>query len=76
MTSESEAPKPDSTSVGASKRNRAPFWLGLLTLLFAAAYIVPGLTGHAPWQQDESESFAIIHNMLDTGDLLVPTARR
>jgi len=72
MTSESEAPKTDSAAVGASKRNRAPFWLGLLTLLFAAAYIVPGLTGHAPWQQDESESLAIVHNMLDTGDLLVP----
>ncbi len=72
MTSESEAPKPDSTSAGAIKRNRAAFWLGLLTLLFAVAYVVPGLTGHAAWQQDESESFAIIHNMLDSGDLVVP----
>ena len=73
MTSASEATKPESPSADARKRNRMPFWLGLLTLLFAAAYIVPGLTGHAPWQKDESESFVIIHNMLDTGDLLVPT---
>lgn len=72
MTSKSESPKLDSKSAGASKPNRSPFWLGLLTLLFAIAYVLPGLTGHDPWQQDEAESFGVVHQMLDTGDLVVP----
>jgi len=72
MKSTSEATKPDSTSAVASKPNRTPFWLGMLTLLFAVAYVLPGLTGHDPWKQDEAESVGIVHNMLETGDLVVP----
>ncbi|MGB5835057.1 MAG: hypothetical protein WBG92_24150 [Thiohalocapsa sp.] len=71
MTSESEARQQESNA-GASKRSKGPVWLGLLTLLFAIAYVLPGLTGHDPWKQDEAYSFGIIHNMLETGDLVVP----
>ena len=42
-------------------------------LILVAAYILPGLTGHDPWKQDEAYSFGIIYNMVLTGDLIVPT---
>lgn len=73
MRSESQAPKQDSSSADANKRSRTPIGLGLLTLLFAVAYVLPGLTGHDPWKQDEAYSFGIVYNMLQTGDLVVPT---
>ena len=43
------------------------------TLILALAYLIPGLVGHDPWKQDEAYSFGIIHNMVQTGDLVVPT---
>ena len=43
------------------------------TLLLILAYLIPGLTGHDPWKQDEAYSFGIIYNMARTGDLVVPT---
>jgi 4-amino-4-deoxy-L-arabinose transferase-like glycosyltransferase len=46
-------------------------WLGMLVLILA--YLVPGLTGHDPWKQDEAYSFGIIYNMIRSGDLVVPT---
>jgi len=70
MTSKSEAPKPE--SAGTSKPNRTPFWLGMLALLFSVAFVLPGLTGHGPWQQDEVESLGVVHNILESGDLVVP----
>lgn len=72
MTSESKTPTKDSNSAGANKRNSAQIWLGLLTLLLAIAYVLPGLTGHDPWKQDEAYSYGIVHNMLESGDLIVP----
>jgi 4-amino-4-deoxy-L-arabinose transferase-like glycosyltransferase len=71
MTSKNETPKPESAGI-TSKPNRTPFWLGMLALLFSVAFVLPGLTGHGPWQQDEVESLDIVHGMLETGDLLVP----
>lgn len=44
------------------------FWV----LLLALAYILPGLTGHAPWTHDEARTFALIDAMVTTGDLVVP----
>ena len=49
------------------------FGLMLGVVLVALAYILPGLTGHDPWKQDEAYSFGIIYNMVTTGDLVVPT---
>ncbi|WP_295383947.1 glycosyltransferase family 39 protein [uncultured Thiodictyon sp.] len=51
--------------------SRLALWAG--TLLLALAYLIPGLTGHDPWKQDEAYSFGIIYNMATTGDLVVPT---
>jgi len=70
MTSKSESPKPE--SAGKIQPDRAPFWLGILALLFSVAFVLPGLTGHGPWQQDEVESLGVVHSMLETGDLVVP----
>lgn len=72
MTSQDKAPKQDSTAADAKTRNSTPMWLGLLTLLFAVAYVLPGLTGHAPWTRDEAHSFGVVTNMLESGDLVVP----
>ncbi len=43
------------------------------TCLLALIYMIPGLTGHDPWKQDEAYSFGIIWNMVLTGDPVVPT---
>lgn len=53
---------------GLSTRNA---WL--LLALIACAYLLPGIFGHGPWKQDETYSFGVIHNMLETGNYLVPT---
>lgn len=44
-----------------------------LLLIIVATYLFPGLLGHDPWKQDETYIFSIVHHMLDTGDLVVPT---
>ena len=46
--------------------------LWLLALLFAA-WILPGLIGHAPWKSDEATSFGLIYHILQSGDWVVPT---
>jgi 4-amino-4-deoxy-L-arabinose transferase-like glycosyltransferase len=46
-------------------------WLALLAIV--GAYLLPGLIGHDPWKQDETYIFGIIHQMLSTGDWVVPT---
>lgn len=45
----------------------------ILFSLVVIAYLLPGMFGHGPWKQDETYSFGIIHNMIVTGDYLVPT---
>lgn len=45
--------------------------LGLV--LLALAYILPGLTGHDPWTPDETHSLGLVHGMVTSGDLVVPT---
>jgi 4-amino-4-deoxy-L-arabinose transferase-like glycosyltransferase len=48
--------------------------LGLpVFLLLVAAYLIPGLIGHDPWKQDETYIFGIVHHMMQSGDLIVPT---
>ena len=42
--------------------------VGLIVL-----YLLPGLIGHDPWKQDETYISDIVHTMLGTGDLAVPT---
>ena len=41
-------------------------------LFFSLLYLIPGLTGHDPWKQDETYVFGIIHHMVDSGDWVVP----
>lgn len=58
------APRPD---------NR--FVLGTHTwafLVMVALYVLPGLAGHEPWKQDEAYIMDVVHNMLATGDAIVP----
>lgn len=64
---QSDAPAP-----AQPKRERWPFWLGLLTLILTLAYILPGLTGHGPWKPYEAYSFGIVQHMVDSGDVVVP----
>lgn len=45
----------------------------LLLAFIACAWLLPGIFAHGPWKQDETYTFGIIHNMLVTGDYLVPT---
>lgn len=45
----------------------------LLLILSMLVYVLPGTLGHSPWKQDEAYSFGIIHHMLETGQMLVPT---
>lgn len=35
-------------------------------------YVLPGLTGHDPWKQDETYITDIVRHMLDSGDWTVP----
>jgi 4-amino-4-deoxy-L-arabinose transferase-like glycosyltransferase len=42
-------------------------------MLLALAYILPGLTGHPPWTQGEARTFGVIDQMVNSGDLVVPT---
>lgn len=42
-------------------------------LILAIAYLLPGLIGHDPWKQDELYGFGIVHDMLTTGDWVVPS---
>jgi len=40
--------------------------------LIAAAYILPGLTGHDLWKTHDAVGIGIVHHMATTGELLVP----
>ncbi len=46
----------------------APLWLWVL----AAAWILPGLTGHDPWKPDEAYTFGVIYSLLQGSDWIVP----
>jgi 4-amino-4-deoxy-L-arabinose transferase-like glycosyltransferase len=41
-------------------------------VLIAAAFILPGLTGHDPWKTHDAVGLGIVHSMGTTGELLVP----
>jgi len=41
-------------------------------VLIAAAFILPGLTGHDPWKTHDAVGLGVVHNMAATGELLVP----
>jgi len=41
-------------------------------VLIAAAFILPGLTGHDPWKTHDAVGLGIVHSMGVTGELLVP----
>ena len=43
--------------------------LALMSILF---YLLPGLTGHQPWKQDETYIAEIVRTMLAGGDWVVP----
>lgn len=43
-----------------------------LLLILCAAWLLPGLVGHAPWKPDEGISIGIVQHMLDSGDWRVP----
>jgi len=43
-------------------------------LLIVAAFLIPGLTGHDPWKQDETYIFSIVDHMMHSGDWVVPQA--
>src|SRR5512137_1587692 len=51
------------------KSSLRPALFGLLFL----AWMLPGLIGRDPWKADEAYSFGLVLNMLETGDLVVPT---
>lgn len=40
--------------------------------LLAAAFLLPGLTGHAPWKSADAIGIGIVHHMAASGDWLVP----
>ena len=44
-----------------------------LVVLLILAWVLPGLTGHDPWKQDETYIFGIVQHMLQTGDWIVPS---
>ena len=67
-------PRPDLAPGLNGKRPRpARLPASALVLLLAALYLLPGLIGHQPWKQDETYIADIVRNMLDSGDLLVPS---
>lgn len=43
-----------------------------LLLMLCAAWLLPGLVGHAPWKPDEGVSMGIVQYMLNTGEWRVP----
>ncbi len=52
-------------------RLQLPLTPGALALL-AAAFVLPGLTGHDPWKTLDAVSLGIVHGMAASGELLVP----
>jgi 4-amino-4-deoxy-L-arabinose transferase-like glycosyltransferase len=38
----------------------------------AAAFLLPGLFGHDPWKTTDAVAFGVVHQMLDSGDWLLP----
>ncbi len=46
-------------------------YIGIAAIFLSC--ILPGLTGHDPWKQDEGYTFGIVDHILRTGDWVVPT---
>ena len=42
--------------------------------LIALAFVMPGLAGHDPWKSHDAIGIGIVHDMLRSGDMLVPRA--
>lgn len=61
--------RPDSLDVPFQAAPDAIYMFAAITLL----YLLPGLTGHDPWKQDETYITDIVRHMLDSGDWTVPT---
>ena len=63
----------DAAEQAATPSRLARLGAALGVLLLALAYILPGLIGRDPWGPDEALSIGIVHNMVTTGDLVVPS---
>ncbi len=48
-------------------------WTLALTILLCGAFLLPGLTGHDPWKQDETYIVGVMYRFLQTGDWVVPS---
>ena len=57
----------------ASKSRLAAPRSGLLLVILALAWMLPGLFGHQPWKPDEGYTIGLIQHIFDTGDWVVPT---
>jgi 4-amino-4-deoxy-L-arabinose transferase-like glycosyltransferase len=60
--------------LGALTLARLPDWRNGISFFIAVVvlYVIPGLTGHDPWKQDETYITEIVRHMLDSGDWTVP----
>jgi 4-amino-4-deoxy-L-arabinose transferase-like glycosyltransferase len=58
---------PDSSIIA---RQRTSFLL--LALLFIA-WQLPGLVGRSPWKSDEAYTVGLVHHIIESGDVVVPT---
>lgn len=70
MTTASESKNLEPNAAGG---RAARVTLALFALLLALAYSIPGLIGHDPWERTEMASAGIIENMVQSGDVVVPT---
>lgn len=69
------APTAPDDKLATAPRPHSRFVLGTHSwafLMLVALYVLPGLAGHEPWKQDEAYIMDIVHNMLATGDVIVP----
>jgi len=66
--------QPATASVPEVAQRGLPFPLTVFLLLaLFTAWMAPGLIGRDPWKADEAYSFGLVLNMMETGDLVVPT---
>jgi 4-amino-4-deoxy-L-arabinose transferase-like glycosyltransferase len=45
----------------------------LLFVVLCVCWLVPGLVGHDPWKPEEAHTFGVVHDMMKSGDYVVPT---
>lgn len=65
----------DRSTQPAALDTRMPAWHEGVVAVIAVTllYLLPGLTGHDPWKQDETYITEIVRHMLASGDWTVPT---